>query len=140
MTKDNQDPNKTPCIDRKRKKVLEGISRGLNVSEAGRAAEPGTAQSSRRSMNRSRTHRPEAFDEIRISPEKLLKKLIKNVDATKKIYFSYRGAVVETREVPDHRIQLRALHELTKLHGLYPKRNGRTSEDRKRLQELRKLL
>jgi hypothetical protein len=45
------------------------------------------------------------------------------LDATRKLYFSYQGVVLDTREVPAHDIQLRAAIELARMHGLYPK-NG----------------
>jgi hypothetical protein len=114
-------------MNQKRKKLLEGVSRGLNISEAGRAAGYGTAQSAHRAMNLIRIHMPEVLDKIGFPAEKLLKNLIKSVDATKKLYFSHRGVVKDTREVPDHDIQLRALIELAKMYCLYPRGNQRKS-------------
>lgn len=72
---------------------------------------------------------PEVLDKIGFPAEKLLKNLIKSVDATKKLYFSHRGVVTDTREVPDHDIQLRALIELAKMYGLYPRSSGRKSDN-----------
>jgi hypothetical protein len=66
-----------------------------------------------------------AFDQLRAA----LKALKPQVDATKRVYFSYRGVVTATIEVPDHKAQLRALNELAKLHGLYPRRGERESGD-----------
>ncbi len=54
--------------------------------------------------------------------EEVLKLLVKKVNAKKKLYVRYRGVVTETIEVPDHRVQLRALNELAKLYALYPTR------------------
>jgi hypothetical protein len=41
----------------------------------------------------------------------VLKALKRQMNATKKLYVRYRGVVTETIEVPDHRVQLRALEE-----------------------------
>jgi len=61
---------------------------------------------------------------------KVLKALKRQMNATKKLYVSYRGVVTDTIEVPDHRVQLRALEELAKLHGLYPRPGERESGER----------
>lgn len=61
---------------------------------------------------------------------RVLKALKRQMNATKKHYVSYRGVVTDTIEVPDHGVQLRALEELAKMHGLYPRRGERESGDR----------
>jgi hypothetical protein len=60
----------------------------------------------------------------------VLKALKRQMNATKKLYGSYRGVVTDTIEVPDHWLQLRALEELAKQHGLYPRPGERESGDR----------
>jgi len=60
---------------------------------------------------------------------RVLKALSKEVNATKRVYFSYRGRVKCSRALPNHKAQLRALIELGKLHGLYPRRGERRSGD-----------
>jgi hypothetical protein len=57
----------------------------------------------------------------------VLKNLATQLKATKRVYFSHRGVVTDTREVPDHAVQLRAAIELVKMHGLYPRRGERES-------------
>jgi hypothetical protein len=104
----------------KRRKLLRGVASGLNVSEAGRAAGYGTAQSAHRAMNLIRLGMPEILDRCAFPAEKLLKNLIESLEATKTRHFSYRGVVMDSRTVPDHKIQLRSAIELLKLHGLYP--------------------
>jgi hypothetical protein len=116
-------------LNLKRKKLLEGVRRGLNISEAGRVAGYGTAQSSHRAMNLIRLHMPDVLDKIGLPAEKLLKELAKQLNATKKLYFSHQGMVRDMREVPDHEIQLRALIELAKMWDLYPRTNRRKTED-----------
>jgi hypothetical protein len=116
-------------MNRKRRKLLEGISRGLNISEAGRIAGYGSAQSAHRAMNLIRVHMPEMLDRASFPAEKLLKNLKRSLKATKTLYCTYRGKVTDTLEVPDHKIQLRAIIELLKLHGAYPMRNKRRSDD-----------
>jgi hypothetical protein len=56
--------------------------------------------------------------------------LAEQLNATKKLYFSYQGVVKCSRTIPDRATQLRAAVELIKLHGLYPKRGERESGDR----------
>jgi hypothetical protein len=61
---------------------------------------------------------------------RVLKALKRQMNATKKLHVSYRGVVTETIKVPDHGVQLRALEELAKLHGFYPRRGERESGER----------
>jgi hypothetical protein len=117
-------------LNEKRRKLLEGISGGLNVSEAGRVAGYGTAQSSHRAMNLIRASTPELLTEIGLPAEKLLKDtFLKALEATQTIFFSFQGIVIESREVIAHDIRLRTAIELAKMHGLYPKTNGHNGED-----------
>lgn len=90
-------PRKLRCnrllqLNAKRSKLLRGIAAGLNVSEVGRAAGYGTAQSAHRALNLIRIHMPEVLDKIGLPAEKLLKNLIKSVNATKKLFFSHQGS------------------------------------------------
>jgi hypothetical protein len=67
--------------------------------------------------------------------EEIIKLLAKQMNATKTMYFRHRGVITDSRTVPDHATQLRALHELAKLHGLYPTRGSsenRSSDDSER--------
>jgi hypothetical protein len=116
----------------KRRELLRGVASGLNVSEAGRAAGYGTAQSAHRAMNLIRQGMPELLEKYDFPAEKLLKNLVESLEATKTLHFSYRGVVLDSRTVPDHKIQLRSAIELLKLHGAYPtgRRNkARTPDD-----------
>ncbi|MFZ0639991.1 MAG: hypothetical protein WA020_05150 [Candidatus Acidiferrales bacterium] len=61
--------------------------------------------------------------------EKVLKELVKQTKATKQLHISYRGLMKDTRQVPDHAVRLRALIEIGKLHGFYPRRGERASVD-----------
>ena len=117
-------------LNEKRRKLLEGISGGLNVSEAGRVAGYGTPQSSHRAMNLIRLNTPEVLEKIGLPAEKLLRDtFLKELEATETVFFSFQGVVMESREVPAHDIRLRAGIELAKMHGLYPKTNGHNGED-----------
>ena len=55
--------------------------------------------------------------------------LKRQLNATKRVYFSHRARVISSRALPDHKAQLRAAIELIKLHGLYPRRGERGSGD-----------
>jgi hypothetical protein len=117
-------------LNEKRRKLLEGISGGLNVSEAGRVAGYGTPQSSHRALNLIRLNTPELLAKIGLPAEKLLKgTFLKELEATETVFFSHQGIVIESREVIAHDIRLRTAIELAKMHGLYPKTNGHNGED-----------
>jgi hypothetical protein len=53
----------------RRRKLLRGVSSGLNVSEAGRAAGYGTAQSAHRAMNLIRSGMPEILEKCHFPAE-----------------------------------------------------------------------
>jgi hypothetical protein len=117
-------------LNEKRRKLLEGISEGMNVSEAGRVAGYGTPQSSHRAMSLIRANTPELLAKIGLPAEKLLRDtFLKELEATETVFFSFQGVVIESREVIAHDIRLRAGIELAKMHGLYPKANGHNGED-----------
>ena len=61
--------------------------------------------------------------------ERVLRFLVKQTHETKLLYFRHQGVVKDTRRVPDHRVRLRALVELAKLYGLYPRRGERESSN-----------
>lgn len=60
----------------------------------------------------------------------VLKALKRQINATKRVYFSHRGQVKCSKVVPDNKARLRALIELGKLHGFYPRRGDRHAGDR----------
>jgi hypothetical protein len=74
-------------------------------------------------MNRKR----QLFTEIRDDDilatqfQTVVMTLKKQLRARKKVYFRYKGVVTDVREVRDHMTQLRALVELIKVMGLYPR-------------------
>ena len=49
----------------------------------------------------------------------VVKALKAQMEATKMVYFRYKGIVTDVREVPDHATQLRAAEELMKIMGLW---------------------
>lgn len=51
------------------------------------------------------------------------------MDADRTIFLRYLGMVIDTKVVPDHRIQLRAAIELAKMYGLYPSNNRHRYDD-----------
>jgi hypothetical protein len=103
-------------LNEKCSKLLEGISEGLNVSEAGRVARYGTPQSSHRAMNLIRANTPELLAKIGLPAEKLLRDtLLKELEATETVFFSHQDIVLESREVIEHDIRLRTAIELAKV-------------------------
>jgi len=95
-------------LNAKRRKLLAGIGEGLNISDAGRLAGYGTAQSAHRAMDLIRLKTPELLDKIGLPAEKLLKDhFLKALRATETKFFSHQGIVMETREVVNHDIRLR---------------------------------
>ena len=71
------------------------------------------------SSHRKRVRKQDGVD--RQPLENIVESLVKQIKATKTIHFRYRGVVTASREVPDHRVQLRALDEMCKLLDLYPR-------------------
>jgi len=112
----------------KRTRLLQGVASGMNVSEAGRAAGYANAQSAHRSLHRIRRQLPDILEKMNIPVEKVVKKLKAQMEATKTLYFTHQGVVMETRHVEAHAIQLRAAVELAKMLGFYPRANTSTHE------------
>jgi hypothetical protein len=90
-------------LNEKGRKLLAGISGGLNVNEAGRVAGYGTPQSTHLVLNLIRLNTPELLAQIGLPGEKLL------------------------RDSND--IRLRTARERAKMHVLYPKTNNHNGED-----------
>jgi len=115
-------------LNEKRRKLLQGIGKGLNVSEAGRLAGYGRPQSAHYALNRIKIHAPEILQRIGLLPEKLLKRLVQKLDAKETQFFSDKGIVMDRRRVVAHDIQLRAIDMLARMYGFYP-RNDHAEDD-----------
>jgi len=61
---------------------------------------------------------------------RILKMLAKQLKASKRVRVCFKGVVTYSRPIPDHRTQLRAVTELAKMHGLFPRRGERHARDR----------
>ncbi|HUJ31249.1 MAG TPA: hypothetical protein VLY23_08220, partial [Candidatus Acidoferrum sp.] len=60
---------------------------------------------------------------------RMLKALKKQLSATKREYFSHSGVVTDSVVLPDDKARLRAVVELAKLHGLFPRRGEGQARD-----------
>jgi hypothetical protein len=119
-------------LDARRRKLIKGISKGMNISEAGAFAGYKHRQAAHRAFRSIQLRLPRALERAGYSVDQVLtevfEKLHAQLDAKKTRFFHYRGVVLETREVEDHRIQLRAVVEICKILGFYPRASNSAYE------------
>ena len=115
-------------LDARRRKLIEGVGQGMTVTEAGVHAGYKHKQAAHRAFKSVQAHLPEVLERAGYSVDELLIPLLSNLveklDAKETKYFAYRGVVMETWEIENHDIQLRAAVELCKILGLYPGKRG----------------
>jgi hypothetical protein len=111
-------------LDARRRKLIKGISQGMNIAEAGIYAGYKHRQAAHRAFRSIQLRLPQTLEKAGYSVDQVLtevfEKLHAQLDAKKTRFFHYRGIVLETREVEDHRMQLRAVVEICKILGFYP--------------------
>jgi AraC-like DNA-binding protein len=112
-------------LDTRRRNLIKGISQGMTITEAGTYAGYKHRQAAHRAFRSIQLQLPEALERAGYSVDQVLtevfEKLHGKLEAKKTRFFKYRGIVLETREVEDHRIQLRAAVEICKMLGLFSK-------------------
>lgn len=122
ITHGRRGPNR---LDARRRRLLRGISRGMTITEAGVRAGYVHRQAAHRAFKSIQLWIPQALEGAGYSVDEMLTELIEKVreqmEAKKTRFFKYRGVVTDVREAPAHNIQLRAVTELFKLLGLYPR-------------------
>lgn len=112
-------------ITKKAAKLVEGINKGKNQSQA--AIDAGyspknAAQSANQALKRIRQTAPDAFEELGYTIKKVLKnKLIPLMDAEETKFFADKGIVMDNRQVAANDIRLRATVEVLDLIGAYDK-------------------
>jgi hypothetical protein len=120
---ENRKPNRQRVSPQQRK-LIEGVARGKTITQAALDAgysPRGAAQAGHRALQNLRKRSPQIVDRLEYPLEKLIVDvLVPLLEAKKTHFFSYKGIVKDKREVPDHNIQLRAMVETLKLHGVYP--------------------
>jgi hypothetical protein len=111
-------------LDARRRKLIKGISQGMNITEAGTYAGYKHRQAAHRAFRSIQLRLPKALERAGYSVDQVLtevfEKLHAQLEAKKTRFFHYHGVVLETREVEDHRMQLRAVVEICKMLGFYP--------------------
>ena len=111
-----------------RTKLLQNLAKGMNKSEAARAAGYAHPVSGLRALARMDLDVGHLLDLINLPVIKVLQKLKQKLEAEETKFFQKDGIVMETRNVIAHDIQLRAATELAHIIGLYP-RNGHSGPD-----------
>lgn len=116
-------PRKPNGLDARRRRLLEGVSQGMSIAEAGRNAGYAYRQSAHRAFESIALRFPEALAAV-VNPGedcsvvRIFEKLRNLQDAKKLTIFKYRGVITEIHEDEAHDIQLRAAEEIFKLMGL----------------------
>jgi hypothetical protein len=120
-------------LDARRRRLIKGISQGMNIAEAGTYAGYKHRQAAHRAFRSIQLRLPEALERAGYSVDQVLTevygKLREKMEAKETRFFHYRGIVLETREVDDHRIQLRAAVEILKMLGLFSKDSCGDADD-----------
>jgi AraC-like DNA-binding protein len=111
-------------LDARRRRLLQGISQGMTIAEAGKLAGYAHRQAAHRAFRSIQVHLPEALENAGYSVDNVLTEIYQNLraqmmEATKIRFFKYKGVVREIREVPAHKVQLRAAVALCRLLGLF---------------------
>jgi hypothetical protein len=111
-------------LDARKRRLIKGVSQGMTIAEAGTFAGYTHRQAAHRAFRSIQLQIPEALECTGYPVDKMLTKLVEvlfsQLEATKTRILKYQGVVTDTKEFADHRIQLRAAIELSKLFGRYP--------------------
>lgn len=120
-------------LDARRRNLVKGIGQGMTITEAGTFAGYKHRQAAHRAFRSIQLQLPEALERAGYSVDQVLtevfERLREKLEAKKTMFFQYRGIVLETREVDDHRIQLRAAVEILKMLGLFSKDSYGDTDD-----------
>jgi hypothetical protein len=120
-------------LDARRRRLINGIGQGMTITEAGTFAGYKHRQAAHRAFRSIQLQLPEALERAGYSVDQVLtevfEKLREKLEAKETKFFQYRGIVLETREVEDHWIQLRAAVEICKMLGLFSKDSYDDTED-----------
>jgi len=104
----------------KEPKLVKALSKTSNISEAGRMAGYGTAQSAHRALRNIQTKIPELMDSIGLTDEYLLKKCLKpGLSAMETKFFADKGVILDQRDVIAWGPRRDFLDVALKLKGLY---------------------
>jgi hypothetical protein len=110
----------TARTNKMRTKLLQGIAKGMNVSEAGREAGYSHAQSAHLALKGIRMQMQDIVERMDLPIEKVLKAvLVPGLEAERIEFFTNSGVVMETRKVVDHEQRGKYLDRYCKLLGLY---------------------
>jgi hypothetical protein len=111
-------------LDARRRRLIKGVSQGMTIAEAGTFAGYRHRQAAHRAFRSIQLQIPEALECTGYPVDEMLTELVEvlfsQLEATKTKVLKYKGVVTDIKEFADHRVQLRAAVELSKLLGLYP--------------------
>jgi hypothetical protein len=109
----------------KEPKLVKALAKTSNVSEAGRMAGYGTAQSAHRAVRRIQTKVPELMERMGLTDEYLLKKCLKpGLKAKETKFFADKGIVMDKKEVIAWGPRRDFLDMAFRLKGLYISKEG----------------
>jgi hypothetical protein len=113
----------------KQQALAKAITITPNVSEAGRMAGYGTAQSTHRALKTVQEKLQEALEKFGITADAIAENCLKpGMTAIRTEFFANDGIVMETREVIDHTVRLKTAELWAKLTGAVSRRDGESEE------------
>jgi len=110
------------AVNPKSLEMLQGVAQGLSLAEAGRRAGYAHPQSSFRAYERLKLEIPGRLDALGCPVDKVLMKVISELDAEETKLGWHKGRLVQAVNVVAHDIQLRAAKILLELHNAFPGR------------------
>ncbi len=118
MPRQGRNPART---NHKRTRLIQNLSKGMNIAEAARASGYETRQAAHISLKRMRMYLPEILARLDLPVDKVLRKFGDQLEAKETKFFADKGVVIETREVQAHDIQHRAAVRLAEIYGCSPR-------------------
>jgi len=103
----------------KQAKLAKALPTSDSVSEAGRTAGYGTAQSAHRALGTIREKMPDVLERHGLTPDFAAEKCLSLMNAKETKFFANQGIVLDMKEVEALDIQLRALDAWAKMYGAF---------------------
>lgn len=115
-------PKKPHPTTKQQKKLAEGISEGLSITDAGKIAGYADRHSAARAYRTIKIRFHPALEAKGYAVHKVITDIVdkmhEKLEAKETKFFHYQGAVIETREVAAHDTQLRAANDLARFFGI----------------------
>jgi len=108
-------------MNEKRAKLLTGLSKGMNLAEAGRTAGYTTRQAANNAFNRMKSGASKSLERVGLPIDKVLRNLKELTVAKKTERITHQGIVMSTYEDPDNAIRLEANKTALRIHDAFPR-------------------